>query len=228
MSRVVIAETVRRHLTSVGYVAYTVVLALVAITGSQMGSPGNSWPPLVSLLAIVAGAGVLGPEFSSGTLQLILVKPIRRATYLVSRVTGVVLAVWIAALVAFVCEVVPRLVDKPPMPWTTLGIALLNVMIDCVLVVALLALFGSFMRAYYNVALYFVVMIALNMTMAMGARKLPKFVLDALRFIERNLYPDAPPRFDRDWILLVLANAAIAIVLACVAFRRREVPYGAD
>jgi hypothetical protein len=26
----------------------------------------------------------------------------------------------------------------------------------------------------------------------------------------------------------VLANAAVALVLACLAFRKREVPYGAD
>ena len=29
-------------------------------------------------------------------------------------------------------------------------------------------------------------------------------------------------------MLMVLANAAVALVLACLAFRQREVPYGAD
>jgi ABC-type transport system involved in multi-copper enzyme maturation permease subunit len=228
MSSVVIAETLRRHLTSVGYVAYTAVLALVALTGSQIGSPAGSWPPLIALLAIVAGASVIGPEFSSGTLQLILVKPIRRATYLVSRATGVVLAVWLAALVALVCELLARSAASAPVPWQTMSINALNAMLDSVLVVALLALFGSMTRAYYNVALYFTCMLGLNMTMGLGARKLPKVVLDALHFVDRNLFPDAPPRFDRDWILLVLSNAAIAIVLACFVFRRREVPYGAE
>lgn len=228
MSWVVIAETLRRHLTSVGYVAFTALLAIVAIAGSQMGGPGRSWTSLIALLAIVAGAGVIGPEFSSGTLQLILVKPIQRATYVLSRVTGVVLAVWIAALVAFASELVARLASTRPVPWSALSVGLLNALADTVLVVALLALLGTLTRAYYNVAVYFFVMISLNIAMSLGARKLPKMALDALRFVERNLFPDAPPRFDRDWLLLVLSNAVIAIVLACFAFRRREVPYGAD
>ena len=37
---------------------------------------------------LITGCGPIGPEFSSGTLQLILVKPINRATYLLSRVAG--------------------------------------------------------------------------------------------------------------------------------------------
>ncbi len=227
MSGVVILETLRRHVTNIAYVTAVALLLIVAIAGSQLGLPGQSWPSLITLLTLVLGSGVLGPEFSSGTLQLILVKPIRRATYLVSRVTGVVLAVWIAAVLCFVVEVIGRLAGEE-MGWSAMATSLANSMADAVLVVALLALFGSALRAYYNVALYFVILIALNMTLGLGARKLPKAVLDAIRFIERNLYPDFPPRFDRDWLLLVLSNAAIAIVLACFIFRRREVPYGAD
>ena len=49
-----------------------------------------------------------------------------------------------------------------------------------------------------------------------------------LGVVDRNLFPDLPPRLDREWILMVLANAAVALLLACFAFRGREVPYGAD
>ncbi|HEX7833733.1 MAG TPA: hypothetical protein VF787_29030, partial [Thermoanaerobaculia bacterium] len=53
-------------------------------------------------------------------------------------------------------------------------------------------------------------------------------ILEILNVVDQNLYPDLVPRFDRDWTLMVLANAAVALVLACFMFRRREVPYGAD
>lgn len=227
MSGVVVLETLRRHVTNIAYIGAVAFMLIVAIAGSQFGPPGQSWPAFVTLLAIVLGSGVLGPEFSSGTLQLILVKPIRRATYLVSRVTGVVLAVWIAAALCFAVEVIARLAGDE-VGWKALGTALVNSMADAVLIVSLLTFFGSFLRAYYSVALYFVILIALNTTLGLGARKLPTAVLDALRFLERNLFPDLPPRFDRDWLLMVVSNAAIAVVLACFVFRRREVPYGAD
>jgi hypothetical protein len=59
-------------------------------------------------------------------------------------------------------------------------------------------------------------------------RKLPESVGAAGQFMQNNLFPSTPYGFSREWLLLVLANAAIAILLACLAFRRREVPYGAD
>jgi hypothetical protein len=49
-----------------------------------------------------------------------------------------------------------------------------------------------------------------------------------LRVVDHNLFPELPPGLDAAWTLMVLSNAAIALLLACLAFRRREVPYGAD
>ena len=224
MSGVVIGETLRRHYTNVGYVAYVVLLAMVALFISQFERPGSLWPGLVMLLAIITGCAPIGPEFSSGTLQLILVKPINRAVYLLSRVAGVVLAVWIAAVVAALTELLGRGFSE----LTPIATALVHSMADALLVVSLLTLIGSFTRAYFNVALYFGVQIFLGLLAGIGARKFPEQVTRALTVITQNLYPDAPPRLSGDWLLLVACNAAIALVLACVIFRGREVPYGAE
>ena len=224
MSGVVIAETLRRHYTNIGYVAYVVLLAMVALFISQFERPGSLWPGLVMLLAIITGCAPIGPEFSSGTRQLILVKPINRAVYLLSRVAGVVLAVWIAAVVAALTELLGRGFSE----LTPIATALVHSMADALLVVSLLTLIGSFTRAYFNVALYFGVQIFLGLLAGIGARKFPEQVTRALTVITQNLYPDAPPRLSGDWLLLVACNAAIALVLACVIFRGREVPYGAE
>ena len=224
MSGVVIGETLRRHYTNVGYVAYVVLLAMVALFISQFERPGSLWPGLVMLLAIITGCAPIGPEFSSGTLQLILVKPINRAVYLLSRVAGVVLAVWIAGVVAAVTELLGRGFSE----LTPIATALVHSMADALLVVSLLTLIGSFTRAYFNVAIYFGVQIFLGLLAGIGARKFPEQLMGALNVITRNLYPDAPSRLSGDWLLLVACNAAIALVLACVIFRGREVPYGAE
>jgi ABC-type transport system involved in multi-copper enzyme maturation permease subunit len=224
VSGVVISETLRRHLTNVAFVAGAIVVAIVAIGVSHFERPGTVWPGLVVLIALVAGSAVIGPEFSSGTLQLILVKPINRAVYLLSRVAGVVLAVWSAALLAAICEYVGRSLRE----FTPIATSLVNSMADALLVVSLLAFLGSFTRAYFNVAIYFLAQMFLGMLIGLGVRKFPEQLNRALRFAMENLYPDAPPRIDRDWLLLVACNAAIALLLACLIFRKREVPYGAD
>ena len=122
MNATVIAETVRRHLTSAGYIAFLLFIAMVALFVSNFAIPGTLWPPLVSLLAIVTGSAIVGPEFSTGTLQLIVSKPIRRSVYLVSRVAGVFACVALAAALAVTVECSARLLfGRAPVPWQRLG-----------------------------------------------------------------------------------------------------------
>jgi ABC-type transport system involved in multi-copper enzyme maturation permease subunit len=237
----VIGETVRRHVTSIPYVAYVVLLAIIGTGVSTFDRPGAVWPSFVALLAIIVGCGPIGPEFSSGTLQLILVKPVTRATYLLSRVAGVVLVVWLATIVPAFFELAGRLFwGEGAVPWLAILAALVSSGADTILTVSLLVLLGSITRAYFNVAIYIVTMIGLSMTIAIlgvvraSNNAIGRFLNEhiaierAISVIERNLFPDLPARLDPEWLLMVLSNAAIALVLACFAFRRREVPYGAD
>ena len=240
MNRVVIAETVRRHVTNGAFLAYVALLAIVALGSSAFDKPAAAWPSLVTLLALITGCGPIGPEFSSGTLQLILVKPVNRAAYLLSRVAGVVLVVWAAAVVAASFELVGRAIWGHAVPGVIIGSALLNIMTDTILTVSLLTLLGSLTRAYFNIAIYVVALIGLSVLgpvlgmIRQSQNVVGRFLNEhmaierGLSAIERNLFPELPPRPDQTWLLMVLANAAVALVLACLAFRRREVPYGAD
>jgi ABC-type transport system involved in multi-copper enzyme maturation permease subunit len=223
----VIGETLRRHLTSVAVVSYIALLAIVGAGMSYSNQPTGGWTSLASLLAIILGCGPIGPEFSSGTLQLILVKPVKRSTYLLSRVTGVVLVVWIAATVACVSSIAASLLSGRTVPWEPLGNALLGSLAGTLLTVSLLTLLGSLTRAYFNAALYIGIQILLSIVAALIARRFPD-VVKGIQVIQDNLFPDTPPSFDRQWLMIVLSNAAVALVLACLVFRRREVPYGAD
>ena len=240
MSSVVIVETLRRHVTSGAYLAYLALLSIFALGSSAFDKPGAVWPMFVTLLMFIAGCGPIGPEFSSGTLQLILVKPINRAVYLLSRVAGVVLAVWVAAFAGALLELAGRAIWSDSVPIAIIGAALLNVMVDTILTVSLLTLLGSVTRAYFNIAIYFGAMVGLSMLqfafgiLRQSGNAVGRFLSEhaaierSVYVIESNLFPELPPRLDTAWLLMVLANAAVALVLACIAFRRREVPYGAD
>lgn len=240
MSAVVVWETLRRHVTSIGYLGYLALLAIVSLGVSGFNQPAAGWPSLIALLALITGAGAIGPEFSSGTLQLILVKPLTRAAYLLSRVSGIVLAVWLAVIVCAVFEMAGRAMWTGGVPFTAIASAVLSSGADTVLTVSLLTLLGSLTRAYFNVALYLCASIAISMSevvlalLRQSANTVGRFLsghteIDrVLMTIGQNLFPDLPPRLDPAWMAMVLSNAAVALLLACLAFRRREVPYGAD
>ena len=250
MSRTVILETLRRQWMSIPFIGFVVLTTLVGLVASQMRGIAPVWPSFISLLTLIIGCQSIGPEFSSGTLQLILAKPINRSTYLLSRVAGVLCAVWIAALLPFTAEMIGRVASGNPRENITyLGWTGLNLLLAPILTCALLVFFGSFTRSYFNIALYLGLQIGFEMLMASLAAvaamagldssgvlgTLGTFLVDhpgvikALQVVKANLYPDTPHgTFDRDWTLLVLCNAAVALFVACLLFRRREVPYGAD
>src|SRR5436189_2989726 len=237
---VVVAETVRRCVTSIAYWAFVALLAIISLGLARFDRPGTAWPSLVSLLAYIIGCTAIGPEFSSGTLQLILTKPVNRSVYLVSRVAGVVSAIWIAALIAFSFELLGRVLWVGAVRLDIIGAILINTFVDTLLICALLVFFASFTRAYFNIVIYMVLMIGLGVAQGMvamfrsmsgtlGAWLATHDIVDRiLASINSNLFPDAPPRLDWHWLLMIASNAAIAIVAACFIFRRREVPYGAD
>jgi ABC-type transport system involved in multi-copper enzyme maturation permease subunit len=242
MSRVVVLETLRRHYTNLLPVAYVVLVAIMGLASSRL--EGEMWSTFITLLAIGAGATLIGPEFSSGTLQLILVKPINRAVYLVSRVTGVVLFVASAAVIAFLLEAGGRLMWGGTEKIAAAAIALANGISQAALICAILALFGTFLRAYFNVGLFWLIQVALSVAIGMlNVLKMAKSGLsarigafvathpiidEALAWLTRNLFADPPHKLDRGWLLMVWSNALVALVLACLIFRDREVPYGAD
>lgn len=245
MSLVVIAEALRRHFAHLGYIAALLILIVISATMAAIGAPAQAPFEMIGLFALIAGCQLIGPEFSKGTLQLILSKPVGRSTYLVSRVVGVVLAIWVAIMVMFASDVVGRLIAGTPIIWRTALAAALVSALKVLLVCCLLAFFGSFSRSYVNVGIYLGAQILLSMITGMlgmmknavsgemgavGAilRAHPG-VLRGLNAITNNLFPDGPSiPFDRNWILMMVSNASVALLLACVVFSRREVPYGAD
>lgn len=240
MNAAVIAETIRRHVTNVGFIVALIFIALIGILAATFNVPGSLWPSLTGLVALITGSALIGPEFSASTLQLIVSKPIRRSVYLVSRVAGVFVCVAIAALAGFCSEIAARLLlTGGAIPWLRIGFALAMVLTTSLMTISLLTFLGSVTRSYFNIAIYLGVEIAFSAAQALlgalrvrgaaGAllRQYPQ-IERSLMIVDDTLYPDAPPFISGAWFARVVFTALIAIALACLAFERREVPYGAD
>jgi ABC-type transport system involved in multi-copper enzyme maturation permease subunit len=244
MNRAAFVETVRRHVMGINFIALLLVLGLVGFVTASIGTGPGALYSLMGFVALILGAQLIGPEFSSGTLQLILSKPVNRSGYLLARFSGVVISIWLlfwTSLIVFALTAMQR--PAAPGAWQNFFGASVNVSGHLLLTCALLALFGAMTRSYFNVAIWFLLSIGLQVVLAVGTIMVQRggsswltgFLtahrgfLRAIQVIQENLYGDAPVQgFDRDFVLMVLSNAAVALVLACIIFRRREVPYGAD
>jgi len=235
----VFVETVRRHVTHSVFIALLVIVASIAALVGAFGGPPGFWIGMVTLAGIVIGCQLIGPEFSSGTLQLILAKPVNRSAYVVSRFAGVVAAIWIFFLVPAVADIGARSFHRGAFDPSMFALPV-NEAFSFLIVCALFAFFGSFTRSYLNVALYFFLQVlvyaagAIVRRIEMSDLAISPFVRDhqgiksSLIAITANLFPSAAEGFDGRWMLMVASNAAVVLLLACVVFRNREVPYGAD
>lgn len=246
MSGVVIMETLRRHWRTLINAALTIVFTIIGGLVGAYNGPTRGWLGFFVIISVLLGCQLIGPEFSSGTLQLVLSKPINRATYLVSRYTGVVLSIWMMIALAFSADALCRLLfAKDLVDWSEHLADVVNQLAFVALACALLALFGTFMRSYFNAGLYFVLQIFLSVAVAtlttiMNGRGLRMQVMrdfltahpgiaSGVRAVEQNLYPSLPNgTIDRRWLVMVFTNAIVAVTIACFIFRKREVPYGAD
>lgn len=241
MNAAVVAETMRRHFTSIGFITYLILIAMTGLFVATFNTPASIWPTLVTVLSIITGAAIIGPEFSTALLQLIVSRPIRRSVYLLSRVIGVLASVAVAATVGVTAEIVARLLlGSTAVPWLSLASAYANSLLVSLLAISLLTMLGSLTSTYFNIAIYAGVQVALSAveTLLGLLRTRPNGLSEFLHrhqqlengliAIDDLLFPAPPPHPDAGWLLRVAATAAAALVLACLAFERREVPYGGE
>jgi len=231
----------RRHFSSVGYIAFLILLGLVGFFASGFATPGSMWPSLVALLAIITGSAIIGPELSTGALQLIVSKPIRRSVYLLSRVAGVFASVAVAAVVGLAAEVAGRLLrGGDAVPWPRLLTMIAGALAASLLAIAILTFLGSLTWAYFNAAIYIGTEAVLSVTQAvLGMLRIRGETIGnflehhpgierALAGVDDVLFASVPGELTGRWLARVLATVAVALVLACASFERREVPYGSD
>ena len=239
MNVAVVEETIRRHLTSLGYICFLVCVILAGVLAATFNSPGSLWSSLVGFLAIVTGSGLIGPEFSTGTLQLIVSKPVRRPVYVVSRVIGVFVSIAITTTAGALAEIITRTLLAQALPWQRILSVWGCSLIVSLLAIAILTFLGSITRAYFNAAIYLGLQMALSMAEGIvGIARLrgrafgdvvDRFHVDEILVsIDDAFFPGVPPVATTAWALRTTAMGFLFIALACLAFARREVPYGSE
>lgn len=240
MSGVVFLETVRRHVTNVAYLIALLIFAIFACLAGGMGAASGMWTAVVNLAGVVLACQLIGPEFSSGTLQLVLAKPVNRSSYLVARYCGVLVAIAILFVVPMLFDVAARVLVHEEHFSTTMLAAPLNAAATFIVAAALFALFGSMTRSYLNVAIYFIIETVLYAaepvlrTIENGKFAISPFfkahpgIRAGVMKVTQNVFPQVSASFEWRWMVMVISNGAIALLLACLIFRGREVPYGAD
>jgi len=239
-------EMVRRYLRqkfgSVGIAIALGFLALltafpVAATGHETSLESSGF-----LTLLILAAASVSKDASSGTLQMILVRPVRRVDYLFGRYCGILLAyaicLAVTAAVALALSPLLRIVmGGGGGPLSVAGIArgAAGALLSGALFSSILLFFSTFLPGYADVLAYFLLTLLLGLPEAL-ARPLKIPWLSKIGPAAReNLLPRVAwgDVLRGEKILSAEVGAyALAVtaylVLAAVVFSRREFSYGRD
>ena len=246
MNAGVILHTVLGVCRSCGFRLYGVVLLGASVYGGIEPIHEKMWFGYMLIAVIVLGAQLIGPEISSGALQLLMVRPITCSSYLLSRVIGTYCVLIGAFTVCTAVQIVTRL-GTEGRSGTPFRLLLVNSAANCLeamYFVALLALFGALTRKFYNVACFGAFILAVSQGPAAlrdvvqwsgTFRPIGAFVathpglVSSFFVLKHEILPTMSGRLLRPALIVtVVSNVALVLFLACLAFRGRELPYGGD
>jgi ABC-type transport system involved in multi-copper enzyme maturation permease subunit len=217
--------------------------AIALLTASTAAAAGLAMGASSAYLAlIILAARSVSKDASSGALQMILARPIRRTEYLYGRYLGILCAY---ALFLAACGVLAFVFALGIFPALRVPVAPVHVgpfardvagsFLGAVLFSAILLFFSTFLPGYGDVLGYFLLALLLSLPQGLGQTLGKPWLTEASRVARENVLPEL------DWSEVlagkdplgaptgrwVLAVAAF-LVAAALVFRRREFAYGQD
>lgn len=233
-----IRRFVRQKFASGGLVAALSVLALLEILtlsaqGAQRGLVMANWA------IFVLAAGSVSRDISSGALQMILARPIRRTRYLYGRYAGILAsyAFFLVVTSVLAYAVFTLLVSRSPraavteLPPDALAAAAAGAFLSGAFQAAILLFFSTFLPGIADLLGLLLLYLILNLPQLSQA--------PWLRTVAENARENMLPSVDWSAVFRgegVLAAATgrwvfaltVYLVLAAVVFSRRELPYGQE
>jgi hypothetical protein len=234
-----VIEMVRRFLRqrfgSPGLVAALAVLVLLETLSVAARDPGNR-TSVASWAVFIIAAGSVSRDVSSGALQMILSRPIRRTEYLFGRYVGILasyaLFLIVTGLLAFaVIHVLPRTTPAPEHSVAAFAVAAGASFLGGAFQAAILLMFSTFLPGIADLLGLLLLYLVLNLPQLSSAPWLRRVaqagrenMLPAVSWDEvlrgHGLLRAATGR----WVFALV----VYLALAAVIFSRRELPYGHD
>ncbi|MEK7270645.1 MAG: ABC transporter permease subunit [Planctomycetota bacterium] len=236
MNRAIVAATLRQRFTSPMRVALLLFFSLPPLLGALfMPAAGLSLLGDSYGVALVFAAGMIGQDVSSGTLQLLLARPVRRSEYVLSRglaaVLGTLAVVWTQIAIA-----VLLLAARGATPATRDVLALAGG--DALLAIgmaAVMALLSSLVPGLADLGLLLITNVTASALGAFAQFKHWEALARGAQEIGRFLKPEvslAPLLLGGavSWFEVVswLSTVTLCLALAIVVTNRRELSYASS
>jgi ABC-type transport system involved in multi-copper enzyme maturation permease subunit len=236
VSRPIFLATIRWWLTSPIRLVVLAATALFPVLGSVLSQGRLPSASGASTLALVLGAGIIGQSVSAGTLPLVLARPIRRSTFVLTRWLAVgCAAVTVFAGSAFVAWLLGSVAGMETRSPGDVALLLSESVLHAFGTAAVLVALSALVRGYGDVALWVVGTILASLTAYAGQAK----DIAALSWIGKQTLDFLHPWVDLQQVIgarpVPLSGLAawaftvtLCLALAIVFLNRKELSYASS
>ena len=203
------------------------LLPLAFMPGANLAMLGNAQG-----LVLILGAGMIGQDLSSGVLQLLFARPVRRPEYVLNRWLGVATAAAAVSLFQILLGCLLQAARGTPPAAQVVLLFAAGRMLECFGLAAVLALFSSLVGGFGDLALYLLANLGAGVVQMAGRAKSWAWAdrigtellesltptLDLAHLIAASPMPWLP-------IVSYLSTVVTCLALAIVIVNRRELSY---
>ena len=214
-----------------GLLALFLVIPLVSrVIHPECDLPGTAD---VFWLVLILGAGIIGRDLSSGVLQLLLARPIRRSTYVLSRWTALGSAAGALGFLLWALTLLIAVIHGSELPaLREILFNLIELQFAAFGVAAVLVFFSSCLGGFGDLALFLVGGMVISLLGMVGRwRHIPVLLVLAKHlFISLMPHLELAPLFKGEHDALVLlvswiSTVTLSLALAIVLMNRKEFSY---
>lgn len=235
MNPTLVVAFLRQRFTSPMRLGLLVLMTLFPLAGVAIMGQLSLLGGIAGPLALILAAGAIGQDVSSGTLQLLLVRPVTRARYLASRwLASVFGAVGLTVFMLLLGTLALMLRGTPPAA-SELVRMVLEASAAAAGSAAIMVMFSALAGGLGDVGLYVGSIVVLQMVAILGQFKHWPWLERACTELQGTLSPQLsfvwltqhlPP----SWFALTAWASSITLALAIGIARlnRRELSYAAD
>lgn len=235
MNVTLIGAFLRQRFTSPMRLALLVLFTLFPLGGAAIMGTLEVFSNLAGPIAILLAAGAIGQDVSSGTLQLLLVRPVTRPSYVLNRWLAAVMgAVGIVCSLLVLGTLIMFLRGTPPTAMVLVRM-LLEAVSDAAGTAAVIVALSSLVGGLGDLALYFGSMIVLQMLNALAMFKHWDWLARACSELNGVLSPDlsfawlssglSPSPF---MFVSFASTVTLALAVAITRLNRRELSYASE
>jgi len=236
MNPTLVLATLRQRFTSpirmliVMVLGWTPMLAVVMAPGGGFAALGDGY-----FFVLALGAGMIGQDVSSGTLPLLLARPVTRAEYVFSRWGATAAGAFVIMLLQGLTAIAIMLLRGASVPWSDAGVFLANGTLTVLGAAALLALLSALAGGLGDIGLLLLLFISAQVVQKIGMFKSWMWLVRGTEEFMGALKPQlnlgplvhgaAVP-----WFAVVswLSTVTLCLALAIMVMNRRELSYASS